>query len=63
MRDATFAAPIRDDNPCHTCPDSHKRPECRKGCEKDAAWHEELARIKNNCRKYEEQLGIGLKRK
>lgn len=63
MKDVPFAAQIRDKHPCKTCPDIDKRPECRKGCEKDAAWHEELERIKRNRRKYEEQLGIGLKRK
>lgn len=63
MIDVPFTAPIRGPHPCKTCPDIHKRPECRKGCEKDAAWHEELERIKCNRRKYEEKLGIGIKRK
>lgn len=63
MKDVPFSAPIRDPNPCKDCTDKHKRPECRKGCEKDAAWHEELERVKGNQRKYEQQLCIGLKRK
>ena len=63
MRGVPTYGPIRDNNPCGTCPDKQQRPACRKGCEKDAAWHEELERVKGNQRKYEQQLGIGLKRK
>lgn len=63
MRDVPTYGPIRDKNPCGTCPDKQQRPACRNGCEKDAAWHEELERVKSNQRKYEQQLGIGLKRK
>lgn len=63
MKDVPFAAPIRDKHPCKTCPDIHKRPECRKECEKDAAWHRELERVKSNQREYERMLGIRRKGK
>lgn len=56
-------SPIRDDNPCRTCADKDKRPACRKGCKKDAAWHNELERVKDNKRKYEQQIGIGIRKK
>lgn len=62
MRGVPTHGPIRDESPCKDCPDNHKRPTCRKGCEKDAAWHEEIKRVKGNRKKYEQQLGIGLKR-
>lgn len=55
----TFSAPIRDKNHCKECPDKDKRPACRKGCEKDEAWHKELERVKANQRDYERRLGVG----
>ena len=54
----TFSAPIRDKNPCKECPDKDQRPACRKGCEKDEAWHKELERIKANQRDYERMRSI-----
>lgn len=63
MRGSPTIGPIRDEHPCKTCTDNQQRPTCRKDCEKDAAWHDELERVKSNRRKYEQQLGIGLKRK
>lgn len=63
MKDIPTYGPIRDENPCKTCPDIHKRPECRKGCERDAAWHRELERVKGNKQEYERMLGIRRKGK
>lgn len=59
----TFYSQIRDKNPCRDCPKKSQRPACRKGCEKDDAWHKELERIKANKRDYERQLGVRIKRK
>lgn len=53
-----LAGPIRDMSPCKECPDKDQRPACRKGCEKDEAWHKELERVKDNQRRYERRIGI-----
>lgn len=63
MRGISIPGPTREASPCRTCANNQQRPACRKECEKDAAWHEELERIKGNRRKYVEQLGIGFKNK
>lgn len=54
-----FSGPIRDENPCKDCPDKYDRPTCRKCCPKDAEWHKELERVKDNRRRYERRAGIG----
>ena len=58
MHDTSLGT-IRETSPCKDCPDKHLRPGCRKGCEKDEAWHKELERVKGNQRAYERRAGIG----
>lgn len=60
--------PIRDKIPCGNCPERFTA--CSDRCPKDArgefgykAWKSEVERVNGNRRKYEQQLGIGLKRK
>ena len=58
-----FTGTIRDDNPCKDCPDKDQRPACRKGCKKDADWHKELERVKQNKREYERREGVRYKKR
>ena len=49
---------IRDDTPCHGCPDRY--PACSGHCEKPEylAWRAELKRVKKNRRKYEHDRAV-----
>jgi len=61
MNNCPYFGPVRGDSPCKDCPDSHRRPACRKGCEKDEAWHKEVERVKGNRREHERKLGVRIK--
>lgn len=59
--------PIRDDNPCKGC--TERFIACSDRCPKDErgeygrkAWLAEIERVKENRRKYEQRLGVRLKK-
>lgn len=63
MKGKPLDNPIRDENPCRDCRKPVRHDGCHDTCERRKTWLEEVERVKENRRKYEQRLGVRLKRK
>lgn len=62
MKGKPISGPTRDDCPCGFCTDEHDEY-CHGTCGRFKKWSAEVERIKENRRKYYQNLGVSLNKR